>query len=85
MSEYCNKDSVDISIDGKLVNISLNNLNDKRVDYTQIHTYKDLPENNIVYQNDCGWWYDWDLSGKSVDELETLFQTNIIYKREGKQ
>ena len=50
--------------------------------FTQITSPDDLPKDNIVYQNDCGWWYDWDLSGKSEDELETLFQTNIIYKRE---
>lgn len=53
--------------------------------YTRITSAEDMPDNNIVYQNDCGWWYDWDLSGKSEDELETLFQTNIIYKREEKQ
>lgn len=53
--------------------------------YRKITSTKDIPKDNIVYQNDCGWWYDWDLSGKRGDELETLFQTNIIYKREEKQ
>lgn len=50
-------------------------------DYVVIKSIEELPEDKIVYQLDSGWWYNWDLSGKSQDELETLFRTNIIYKK----
>ena len=50
-------------------------------DYVEIKSIGKLPEDKIVYQWDSGWWYDWDLSGKSEDELETLLRTNIIYKK----
>lgn len=53
---------------------------DKR-EYKKITSLDDLPSNKIVYQMDSGFWYDWDLSKKSEDELKMLFQTNVIFKK----
>ena len=50
-------------------------------DYVAIKSIEELPEDKLVYQWDSGWWYDWDLSKYSDEELESLFRTNIIYKK----
>lgn len=52
-------------------------------EYKQITSPEEIPENGIVYQWDCGFWYDWDLSGKCEGELENLFTTNLIYVKVG--
>lgn len=50
--------------------------------YKRILSTKELPSDKVVYQWDSGFWYDWDLSNKSDEELGILFQSNIIYVKE---
>ncbi len=83
MKSYTAKDVV-VTVNGNPVLGTWNHTVDTREpDYKMISSPKDVPENGIVYQNDCGFWYEWDLSGKCEDELESLFQTNLIYVKVG--
>ncbi len=83
MKSYTAKDVI-ATVKGKPISGTWGHTFDTRKpEYKIISSSKDIPENGIVYQNDCGFWYEWDLSGKCEDALEILFQTNLIYVKEG--
>ena len=83
MKSY-NPEDVVVTLNGKPITGTWNHTIDTREpEYKQITSPEDIPENGIVYQWDCGFWYDWDLSGKCEYELENLFNTNLIYVKVG--
>lgn len=83
MKSYKPEDVV-VTVGGKtVVGSNINDIITVYSDYKQITSPEDIPENGIVYQWDCGFWYDWDLSGKCEGELENLFTTNLIYVKVG--
>lgn len=47
--------------------------------YEQIKNLEEMP--NTIYQWDCGFWYDLDVSEKSDSEKENLLATNVLYKK----
>lgn len=47
--------------------------------YIKITSVKDMTDK--VYQTDAGWWYDMDVSSKSIEEKEDLLKMNILYKK----
>ena len=83
MKSYTPED-VTVTVNGKPLLGTWDHTTDTREPkYKQITSPEDIPENEIVYQWDCGFWYEWDLSGKGEYELENLFNTNLIYVKVG--
>lgn len=82
MKSYCPEDVI-VTVNGKPLSGTGEQLSTPYSKYKQVTSPEDIPENGIVYQWDCGFWYDWDLSGKGEDELENLFNTNLIYVKVG--
>lgn len=83
MKSYYPEDVI-VTVNGRHLSGTRDHTIDTREpEYKKITSTEDIPENGIVYQWDCGFWYDWDLSGKCEYELENLFNTNLIYVKIG--
>ncbi len=49
--------------------------------YNQIKSVEEMTD--TVYQWDCGFWYDLDVSEKTLEQKVELLEQNILYKKEG--
>lgn len=49
--------------------------------YNQIKSVEEMPD--TIYSWDCGFWYDLDVSEKTLEQKIALLEQNVLYKKEG--